>query len=286
MATWNSLYESTPREGYNPGYGARHFQGLKSRISERANIEHIWGDDETDYSLTGGYHREGSARVQVEDYYSDYTTSGEYYRGDTRIDGESLDDSQAIGRVIVTLTERDEALRVNNTLQTDESTEGDRPAEYKQSIAVICHPQDQDIETDTIFDYDAFVNTSFDQLASGRGDNTVARGISGDKEFLNQVVIIDIPDTGSLTKDTVSATTYSNPDSGLETNDYTLNMPVPVNQIRDLIIDAKEHNIFETTASESYNDDTSTADDGTVYNNLNIYADYIYGNQIVGAVWG
>ena len=48
MGTWNDLYNAQPRQGFNPGYGAREFQGLKSRLTERLSIEHIFGQNETD----------------------------------------------------------------------------------------------------------------------------------------------------------------------------------------------------------------------------------------------
>lgn len=67
MGAWTISYENLPKNFNNPGYGASAFRSLKVSVRERGEIEHIWGTDEATLGITGGTHKEGSARALVLD---------------------------------------------------------------------------------------------------------------------------------------------------------------------------------------------------------------------------
>ena len=64
MTNWTNEYERQPVRGSNPGFIAQAVRTLKSAISERLSIEHLFGAGE---ATDPGVHREGSARALVQD---------------------------------------------------------------------------------------------------------------------------------------------------------------------------------------------------------------------------
>lgn len=248
MAIWDNLYNSLPRQGYNPGYGAREFQGLKSRIVERMIVEHIFGEDEVDSGYTGGKHREGAARVSVQD-----GQEGVSPRADYRINSlASLD----VGRLNVDLRERGSALEVNGVAGvTDEALR------YKV-LSVVADFDDVAVEVVSLFDYDKLVNTTFDQT------------IAGTKTFSNHVLVPNVTTELATTLDTDTL-------DPAEADEDLLN-PLNIGQGRTQLKVARDMNIFDST--DAYN--TVETVDGVVYTMKTINCQAVYAKNIYGATWG
>ena len=70
MATWNDLYEQSPRNSNNPGFGAAAIRDVKTQIREILETSIAFGDGfvPIDFGdVPSGTMREGSARAYVLD---------------------------------------------------------------------------------------------------------------------------------------------------------------------------------------------------------------------------
>lgn len=247
--TWNDLYESTPRQGYNPGYGAREFQTMKARVSERVSVEHIFGQNETDSGYSLGLHKEGSGRILVVDEGS--ASRDSLYRLEVMSD---------VGRLKASVDERASSLQIDDTDPIAPDYESDNYAKLQISSDIL---GDDSVAVVTLFDYDKMVNLTFDQ------------SIGGLKEFSLKARVQDLDSALASKTDNNTAIVWTDVDDKRNV--------MPAEQLVDLISDAKEHNIFDST--DSYNDNTTTVD-GIVYTNEDIYAQTIRAQYVYGAVWG
>ena len=250
MAIWDDLYNSLPRQGYNPGYGAREFQGLKSRIVARISVGHIFGQDETDSGFTGGKHKEGSARVSVVD-----DLEGASPRADYRISAVATGDE---GRVEMNLADRATNLKVNDVFDDTNDV-----ATRYSIIKVVADLDDVGgTEVVSIFDYDRMMNLTYDQT------------ISGTKTFGDHVLVPNV---------TTELATILDSDTldPAETGEDLLN-PLNIGQGRTKIKVARDMNIFD--ASDAYN--TIETVDGLDYTMHTINCQAVYARNIYGAVWG
>jgi len=255
MPTWNDAYEATPRQGYNPGYGAREFQTMKARISDRLDIDHIFGENET--LATGvlgeslsGFHKEGSARISVTD-----GNQGDSTRALSRISN-----TVQPGRIFLDVSTKE----IVDYYEVDEVADSvNREAIRDNIISVVAELVSGTPSVETIFDYDAMVNRTYDQT------------IGGIKEFTLKARTADVTST-DLEKDD-EATALST-----LTNDEKKDM-VNMGQLRQLLVEAKEHNILTTDDVYNTVDDTV---DGIDYTAHNIQVNAVYAKNVYGATWG
>lgn len=151
--TWNNTYEQNPKNFNNPGYGANQIRQLKTAVRDRLDREHIFGQSESDLNNVGGTHREGSARVYVNDPNNAV---------DSRQD--RMDEPIDVGRVRVDFTQLDSARTLDGEMQTGWD------AERVKKIEVTSDPVNGGSNPgwQNLFSADDFVDTSFDQDINGR----------------------------------------------------------------------------------------------------------------------
>ena len=251
MAIWGNLYNSLPRQGYNPGYGAREFQGLKSRLTTRLNREHIVGEEELVPGLSGysgGNHREGSAMVSVQD-----GLEGASPRADYRINSLA---SAHIGRVNMDLQERPSALEINGVAGTS-------TAALRYKIISVIGDIGAGAEVLTILDVDTLMDLTFDQA------------INGTKTFNEHVLVPDVASELETAQDVDTL------DPVPATDEDFLN-PLNIGQGRAIIKTARDMNIFN--AGDSYNDIETV--DGIDYTKQTISVQNIYAQNMFGVAWG
>jgi len=252
MGIWNNLFEATPRQGYNPGYGAREFRILKSRIRERNQVEHIFGADENvaDATDTMGKHKEGSARVEVIDDQV-ATRNSDFIR--------SIAAATTVGRVRVGVETRgSDKLQINGE-------DGANFFATNQAKIAVTADNDSGLEVITIFDHENYVDIWHDSDILGTKDIT-----SG------HLKVADVT-AGALINDELGGT-Y---DAVLDTKE-SVNDALNIGQGRDLIIEAKEWNLFDNT--KAYN--KAVTDDGVEYTPHTIHVDAVYAKNVFGATWG
>ena len=252
MAVWNDLYNALPRQGFNPGYGAREFQGLKSRLQDRVIVEHIFGEEESTGIYYGGKHREGSAIVAVED-----GLQGAAPRLTFRTDARTSSD---IGRVNVDVTERLTA----GILET-ETVDGSSEEALRYKVITVIVDQGSGAEPVEIFNYDKLVNVTFDQT------------ITGIKKFTGYTEVEDIAVSATYTKPLQLTVGFTAPVAPISTKN-----PMNMGQIRTIVLDAKEHNILDS--GDTYN--TIETVDGVDYTMETIHVQAVYAKIVHGAVWG
>lgn len=248
MGTWNNLYESTPRQGYNPGYGAREFQGLKARTAERVSVEHIFGQNETDSTYNMGIHKEGSGRILVVDEGSS-----------SREDLYKLLVMGDVGRLKATLNERPSSLQIDDDNPVAPNYESDNYAKIDISTDIL---GDEDVAIVSLFDYDRMVNKTFDE------------SIGGIKEFTLKARVQDHL-MSELIKDDIEAA------FDLLTPEDVKNV-LNLDQLRTIVAQARDHNLF---FPDSYNVDTVN-EDGIDYVNETIQVNTVRAQNVYGAVWG
>ncbi len=247
MATWNDLYESTPRQGYNPGYGAREFQTMKSRISDRISVEHIFGQNETD--LTEGYagaHKEGSARIFVAD------------QGTREADSKVAAIGE-IGQLIATMTPI--TTKQTNEIDSDSSSE----ANFAAKLSINAELENGTVALETLFDYEGLVNTSYDQNIGGMKEFTLLARVQDHREG-GKLELEDINDTFSAFTKVDDARNVLN-----------------AGELRELIADSKNWNLFDNT--KDYNAPVLHTD-GKYYTPHDIHVNSVHAKNVYGAVWG
>ena len=255
MATWNNDYNKTPRNGYNPGYGAQEFRLLKTNLVDRLRREHGFGQDETDNSILGGYHKEGSTRFFVED--SSSATSARTLNKVASI-GE-------VGQGFIDVQERVDALEQNEVEQ--ESNEAVFNHKLYANVS-LDHLDPTTLTKELIFDYDDLVNTTFDQ------------DIYGIKTFQNSINLGTVPSANII-----KATEDADPAFPPVVAPVSIEVAVPLSQLRERLVDAKEHNILAGTGVDgAYN--TTEVVDGYTYTMHDISCQTIRAKNIYGAVWG
>ena len=250
MPTWNDKYNATPRQGYNPGYGAREFQGLKGRITDRMSVDHIFGEDETLASLTSGVHKEGSAVVTVFDGNETDTPRATYREANT----------SEIGRVSFYIDERVTDLKVNTVTQTE--TAAVREAKIKFIADLI--GSGTSISQEIIFDFDKVVNVTYDQ------------DIAGIKIFTDTARVQDSTIEIEKVDEATAYVAVSEPDS--------LQEVIPLGQLRGIITEAKAHNILDAADAGAYN--TIETVDGIDYTLHSISVQSVRAKNIYGVAWG
>jgi len=253
MGIWNNLFEATPRQGYNPGYGAREFRILKSRIRERNQVEHIFGADEAaaDTADTMGKHKEGSARVEVKD--DQYATrNADFIR--------AIASATTVGRVRMEVDTRGASKK---TINGDDGTNF-----YAENFSKIFVTTENEVDTlavTGIFDHDNFVDIWHDYTIGGTKDIT-----SGHLKVANVTA-------GALINDELGGT-YD----AVLGDDESVEDALNIGKGRDLIIDAKEWNLFDNT--KAYN--LAVVDDGVAYTPHTIHLEAVYAKNVYGATWG
>lgn len=142
MATinWTTEYENQPRNVSNPGFIADSARTLKTAIRERMTLEHFFGSTE---STSFGNHREGSARVFVDD-------------ADTRTDDVTLKDGH-VGRV-----------RMNLGILTPIPTSGDVNVIGDELLERVIQVYDKDNILVDVFDPKEYVSRTQDLDITGR----------------------------------------------------------------------------------------------------------------------
>lgn len=267
MPIWTSNYKTVPQSFKNPGQGAFHFRDFKEAVEERGAIEHIWGQPETDLSLAGGLHREGSARVMVQD-------EGTALRGtDERITA----DTQRIGRTEIDL----ELLTVRRQQDGENisiTNAGDYTSQLRKTITVYGAEIDANgtpvAGTDpdqtlpfVVFDYDKFVDIYQDQGS-----------INGVKRFILSPQVPNFAEAGD-------ASVREGWENYLDTaTAFEKQGAVNIDEVSEIATEARDWNIFDSTNDDNPTivDLDSPTGDVTLHN---IEAQEIYGTIVRGAVW-
>lgn len=262
MGAWTLTYEGLPKNFNNPGYGASAIRSLKTSVRERGEIEHVWGQEEAELSVTGGTHKEGSARALVLDDSSA-----------TRPD-EAKVLTQEEGRIRVDFQE----LVSPRTQDGEEAWAGRDPwlAERNLILDVIADEEGAINQPGwhTLFASDNYVDVTHDQNIDGVKEYTLSP----------RVPLVDplLFEPGG------------NP--SIEQSKYA----VPLGSVRDRLLDGKFHNPFDVTdadnianaaADPTYNIRTVTLE-STSYDIVDtdvavsgIVAESIIAESIQGVVW-
>jgi hypothetical protein len=92
MASWNTVYEGQPTDSDNPQDGNEHFQEMKTNLSDRLGLEHLFNPSAGAATPGGeagqGWHLEGSAKAY-------YESSAPTYRPAGVAPSQALDSSDA-----------------------------------------------------------------------------------------------------------------------------------------------------------------------------------------------
>lgn len=139
---WSAEYENQPRQVSNPGFVAQSVRTLKTAISERMTPEHYFGITE---DTNAGLHREGSARVFVED-------------AESGARDERVISDQAVGRIDIDMTERVDEPQINGVDIID-------PAGLLERLISIWDKDGTKLE---VFNWDDVVHRSWDVDITGR----------------------------------------------------------------------------------------------------------------------
>jgi hypothetical protein len=171
LGNWTVNYQNLPRNKNNPGYGAPSIRELKSEIAIRMENEHFAGPsfeyNETPYTASLGYHREGSARARVTDPFSNDTDRA-----------SAVVTNQSAGRIIVDVSDRDSPasaqIEDRKRLYNGDPAEGLAQFDAslddkKQKIQVYAYDDalGATLELKDIFNADRYMDTKYDQFIDG-----------------------------------------------------------------------------------------------------------------------
>ena len=267
MPIWTNTYKTVPQSYKNPGQGAFHFRDLKEAVEERETPEHIWGQDETTLTLTGGLHKEGASRVFSKDGGESLRPTEERVSSNKTRIGRLTFDSTPLS----TLRKQND---VNITNYKDQRTQKIQieAMTIDGTTGIPVNAADPDaadaVELVTIYDRDTLVDREQDQT------------IDGIKKFDLHAQVPVIVESGETVHEAWEDYINTPP-----TTDLGSNAAVTIAETYELTEEARAFNIFDSDNDENTTIvDTSEDTYGKVVA-AEIRSAYIYGTEVHGAVW-